>query len=54
MKNSQITNNKPQDFLILEKKLGVCFQNKKILEQALVHRSYLNEQKKPGLQQNER
>lgn len=54
MKNSQITNNKPQDFLILEKKLGVCFQNKKILEQALVHRSYLNEQKKPGLKQNER
>jgi len=27
----------------LEKKLGITFKNKKLLEQALIHRSYLNE-----------
>jgi ribonuclease-3 len=43
-----------KDFSKLEKKLGIKFKNKKILQQALVHRSYLNEHPDFALGHNER
>jgi len=43
-----------KDFSLLEKKLGVKFNNQDLLRQALVHRSYLNENPDCGLQHNER
>ena len=42
------------DLIKLEKNLKLKFKNKKLLEQAFVHRSYLNENPKCGLEQNER
>lgn len=38
----------------LENELGVVFQNKDLLRQALIHRSWLNENPEPGLEHNER
>ena len=38
----------------LQKALGVKFKNSSLLEQALVHRSYLNETRAQGLESNER
>lgn len=47
--------NNQQKFLpTLEKKLDIQFKDKSLLERALIHRSYLNEQKGSNLQQNER
>lgn len=43
-----------KEFSLLEQKLGVTFNNKNLLTQAFVHRSYLNENPKLGLEQNER
>src|SRR3989338_3254400 len=43
-----------KNFDLFEKKLGVKFNNKDLLTQAFVHRSYLNENPEFGLQQNER
>ena len=43
-----------KDFSHLEKKLGIKFKDKKILQQALVHRSYLNEHPDFTLGNNER
>ncbi len=43
-----------KDISILEKKLGVFFKNKKLLQQALTHRSYLNENPNFRLPHNER
>lgn len=43
-----------QNLAKLEKKLGIKFKNKKLLAQALVHRSYLNEAEGRGLASNER
>lgn len=43
-----------KDFSKLEVRLGVCFNNKDLLTQAFVHRSYLNENPKFYLQHNER
>jgi ribonuclease-3 len=43
-----------KDFAILEKKLGVRFKNKDILQQAFTHRSYLNENSDLKLNHNER
>jgi len=43
-----------QDLSQLQKKLGVKFKNSKILQQALVHRSYLNEHPSFGIDHNER
>lgn len=43
-----------QDLTPLEKKLGHQFNNKDILQQSLVHRSYLNEHKSFPLDHNER
>lgn len=43
-----------KDFSLLEKKLGIGFNDKGLLEQAFTHRSYLNENPKSGLSHNER
>ena len=37
-----------------EKKIGIEFKNKKLLEQAFIHRSYINENRGKGLKHNER
>jgi len=42
------------DWKLLQKKLGVKFNKPPILQQALVHRSYLNEMPDSGLESNER
>ncbi len=42
------------DLKLLEKKLGLKFRNPALLEQSLVHRSYLNEMPESGLESNER
>ncbi len=42
------------DISILEKNLGYQFENKKLLLEALTHRSYLNENQEWGLPHNER
>lgn len=38
----------------LEKTIGLHFENRKLLEQAFVHRSYLNEFRGKGIEDNER
>ncbi len=43
-----------KNFDKLEKKLGIKFKDKNLLQQAFVHRSYLNEHPKCGLDHNER
>lgn len=43
-----------KNFSKLEKKLGLEFKNKDLLKQALVHRSYLNENPSFSLEHNER
>ncbi len=43
-----------KDFSLFEKKLGIQFNDKKLLAQAFVHRSYLNENPEFNLEQNER
>lgn len=43
-----------KDFSKLEHQLGISFKNKDILKQAFIHRSYLNEYPKSGLEHNER
>lgn len=43
-----------KDFSLLESRLGVSFKNQDILRQALVHRSYLNENPGFNLPHNER
>jgi len=42
------------DFTIFEQNAGVTFNDKKLLKQAFVHRSYINENKEAGLEHNER
>lgn len=42
------------DFTAFEKSIGVSFNDKNLLKQAFTHRSYLNENKKPGMAHNER
>ncbi|MEK9174439.1 MAG: ribonuclease III [Patescibacteria group bacterium] len=42
------------DFKKLEDKLGVVFKDKDLLRQALIHRSWLNENPEAGLENNER
>ncbi len=44
----------PMDIANLESKLGLMFSNKDLLEQAFVHRSYLNESPRFRLGHNER
>ena len=43
-----------KNFSKLENSLGITFKNKGLLQQAFVHRSYLNEHPKCGLEHNER
>ncbi|OGZ34259.1 MAG: ribonuclease III [Candidatus Portnoybacteria bacterium RBG_19FT_COMBO_36_7] len=43
-----------KDSSVLEKKIGVEFKNKELLQQSLTHRSYLNENPEFGLGHNER
>ena len=43
-----------KDFSNLEKNLDIDFENKKLLKQAFCHRSYLNENPKINLENNER
>ena len=42
------------DFAVFEKKIGRAFKDKNLLEQAFTHRSYLNENRTPGREHNER
>jgi ribonuclease-3 len=42
------------DFSLFEKKTGIVFKNKKLLEQAFIHRSYINENGGFKLSHNER
>jgi len=43
-----------KDFTPLENALGVTFNDKSIIEQAFIHRSYINENPRSGLAHNER
>lgn len=43
-----------EELSLLENILGVSFSNKKLLQEALTHRSYINENPKCGLSHNER
>ena len=43
-----------KEFSLLEKKLGLEFKNKQLLQQAFVHRSYINENPSFELEHNER
>lgn len=45
---------KDKDFSVLEKLIGIEFQNKDHLKQSVTHRSYLNEHPDFGLNHNER
>jgi len=47
-------NNQNQNLKILEDRIGINFENKDILKEALTHRSYLNEAKNRNLNSNER
>ncbi len=42
------------DFSLFEKKTNIFFKNKKLLEQAFIHRSYINENSGSKLSHNER
>jgi ribonuclease III len=42
------------DFSLFEKKTNIYFKNKKLLEQAFIHRSYINENSGSRLSHNER
>ncbi len=42
------------DYTDIEKTIGVTFKDKGLLKQAFTHRSYLNENKTPGIEHNER
>ncbi len=42
------------DFTSFEKKIGHAFQNQILLETAFTHRSYINENRAPGREHNER
>ncbi len=42
------------DFSVFEKKTKIIFKNKKLLEQAFIHRSYINENSGSRLSHNER
>ena len=42
------------DFSTFETKIGYMFKDERLLEQAFTHRSYLNENRSPGREHNER
>ena len=43
-----------KDFTPFEQSLGITFADKKLLERAFIHRSFINENPKSGLEHNER
>jgi ribonuclease-3 len=43
-----------KDFTPLEQQLGITFDNKDLLKQAFIHRSYINEHSGSGMSHNER
>ena len=43
-----------KDFSTFEQAIGVTFTDKTILTQAFIHRSYINENPRSGLEHNER
>ena len=43
-----------KEFLNFEKKIGINFKDKDLLQQAFIHRSYINENPSAGLAHNER
>lgn len=43
-----------RDWATFEKEIGVVFKNKDLLAQAFIHRSFLNENPRTGLEHNER
>jgi ribonuclease-3 len=43
-----------KDFSLFEKAIGITFTNKTTLTQAFIHRSYINENPRSGLEHNER
>ena len=43
-----------KDFSPFEQSIGISFASKKLLEQAFIHRSYINENPRSGLEHNER
>jgi ribonuclease III len=43
-----------KDFSLLEQDLGIVFNDKDLLQQAFIHRSYINERAGTGLSHNER
>ncbi len=45
---------KEKDFTPFEQSIGITFINKDILKHAFIHRSYINENPKSGLEHNER
>ena len=42
------------DFSLFEKQTGIVFKDKKMLMQAFIHRSFINENTNTGMQHNER
>ena len=42
------------DFSTFEKQIGHTFADRRLIEQAFTHRSYLNENRTPGREHNER
>lgn len=53
-KKSTEKNDKDRDFPKLENHLGIIFNNKNLLIQAFIHRSYINESVKSKMNHNER
>lgn len=45
---------KDREIGIIEKKLGYCFNDKNLLVRALTHSSYANQERKAGIESNER
>lgn len=43
-----------KDFTSFEKSIGITFTDKRLLQHAFIHRSYINENPRSGLQHNER
>jgi len=49
-----MTDTLSRDWSRFEASIGVCFKDKNLLAQAFIHRSYLNENPRTGLEHNER
>jgi ribonuclease-3 len=49
-----LTNSTMKDFTPFEQSVGIAFKDKKLIQHAFIHRSYINENPKSGLAHNER